>query len=320
MDSKAIRTAGPQGQQGNRDSRTTSYSLQSNKHQEYTHTILCLTGDCHQLFSTSQQTSSAHSHHSVPVTVISFAVQANKHHQHIHTTLCLWLSSASLYKPTNITSTFTPPCACGCHQLLCTRQQTSSAHSHHPVLVTVTSFSVQDNKHHLHIHTTLCLWLSPASLYKTTNITSTTLCLWLSQALLYKPTNIINNTFTPSCILGVTVTSYSVQANKHPQEHAHTILCLGLTCHQLLSTTTSQQTSSWTHSHHPVTVTNHSLPANRCDKHSHLPVSSGPLEWWSCHVLWHLTAHCKEMWTMEGHGGHSGKERTVKIETEKQFF
>ena len=250
MDSKAIRTAGPQGQQGHRDSRTTSYSLQSNKHQEYTHTILCLTGDCHQLFSTSQQTSRIHSHHPVPYG---------------------WLSSAILYKPTNIISTFTPLCACDCHKLCCTSQQTSSTtHSHHPVS-----------------------WG------------------WLSPAILYKPTNIINNTFTPSCILGVTVTSYSVQANKHPQEHAHTILCLGLTCHQPLSTTTSQQTSSaQSHRPVPVTVTNHSLPATRCHKHSHLPVSSGPLEWWSCHVLWHLTAHWKETWTMEG---HSGKERTLTI-------
>ena len=270
MDSKAIRTAGPQGQQGNRDSRTTSYSLQSNKHQEYTHTILCLTGDCHQLFSTSQQTSSAHSHHPVSVTVTSFSVQANKHHQHIHTTLCLWLSSASLYKPTNITSTFTPHCACGCHQLLCTRQQTSPAHSHHPVPVAVTSFSVQDNKHHQHIHTTLCLWLSPASLYKTTNITSTFTppCACGCHQLLctrqqtspahshhHVPVavtsfSVQDNKHHQHHPVPVTVTSFAVQANKHHQQHIHTILYLGGDCHQLFCT--SQQTSSRTRSYHPV--------------------------------------------------------------------
>ena len=130
-----------------------------------------------------------------------------------------WLSSwAILYKPTNIISTFTPPCACDCHQLLCTSQQTNNQH----------------------IHTTLCLWLSRASLYKPTNITST---------------------FTPPCTSGVTVTSYSLQANKHHQVHTHTILCLGLTCHQLLSTTAK-----------PTNIISTFTPPCACD--SHPPFSS----------------------------------------------
>ena len=71
------------------------------------------------------------------------------------------MSTASLNKPTNtIKNTLTPSCACNCHQLLCTSQQTPRTHSHHPVP-----------------------WvdLSPATLYN------------------YKPTNIIMNTFTPPC-------------------------------------------------------------------------------------------------------------------------